>query len=178
MPDIEFPQLHDLSFLRETLHIPAHQLATELGCDPLTVEKYRQMHGLLQRPRWTQVEIELLTHFYGHFPAAYICHALRRSQQAVYTYAYRHGLKADTTPHPAPQVRASFWATWQQTIQRNWSHWAREGLAEGALDLLWRPATAFPSCQGCPHLPTCRSRADNPLPCEQLTVREILSSLT
>jgi hypothetical protein len=177
MPDIFFPQLHDANFLRETLHLPAAELAAQLGCHPLTVEKYRHVAGLVRRPRWSEVEVELVSHFYGKFPTAYIALGLRRSKQAVYTYAYRHGLRAGNTPRPSGRALARFWAVWQGVIQRNWCRWVQEGVAEQAFGLLWRPATAFRSCQDCPHLPGCQCQADKPLPCERLTVREVLSTI-
>ena len=178
MPEIKFLQLHDSEFLAETIHVPAAKLARRLGCQPLTVEKYRQLHGVLQRPRWHAIEIEILTHFYGRFPVAYICEGLRRGKQAVYTYAYRHGLKASRALRTSDQALAAFWAAWQEYISHNWTRWRREGVAEEAFELLWRPASRFVSCRKCPRGSECRVDADTPLDCERLTVREYLRYFT
>jgi len=95
----------------------------------------------------------------------------------VYTYAYRHGLKADRTLRTSNEARARFWAAWQGYIECNWGRWVQAGMAEGALELLWRPATPFPSCHDCPHLSHCRATRGRPVPCERLTLREALNTL-
>ena len=176
MAKIRFPQLHDHGFLARTLKVPAAQLAEELGCRPSTVKQYRQEHRLLQQPRWNDVQLELLAHFYGHSPVACLCEGLRRTRRAVYLCAQRSGLKSGKVHRASPAARARFWPAWQGHIRDNLSRWAEDGVAEGALDLLWRPPTEFLRCQECAHLSECRASTGIPLRCERLTVREALQA--
>jgi hypothetical protein len=135
------------------------------------------MHGLLERPRWTEGEIGLLTHFYGRFPAAYISEDLRCSQRAIHTYAHRHALKGYRSLRASEEARARFWAVRQHYIRDSPYHWVQEDPIHQVLDLLWRPAEGVPSCRDCSRLPECRARSVGPLPCERLTVRESLEHL-
>jgi hypothetical protein len=174
MPATLYPQLHDPEFLANTRHLSAAQLAEQVGCQPQTVDWYRKLYQVLRNPNWSEVEVEILTHFYGRSPVACIAAGVRRPRQGVYNCAHRLGLKGGGAPRATDNTRAHFWTGWQAHILENMTRWVQEGLAEQALELLWRPPTRYLGCQDCAHLPECQGNTRKPVRCERLTVREYL----
>jgi hypothetical protein len=177
MPATLYPQLHDPEFLSRTLAISAADLAAQLGCQPATVQWARQEHRVLRMPPWNEVEVELLSRFYGRCPTACIAEGLRRTRRSIYSCAHRLGLSAQTLHRATSGSRAHFWADWQRHIRRNLDRWVREGASAQAFEILWQPARSTTGCDCCPHLLECRGNAQWPVRCERLTVGEYLQKI-
>jgi hypothetical protein len=174
MPATLYPQLHDPVFLSRTLTIPAADLAAQLGCQPATVQCAREEHRVLRMPPWNDVEVELVSSFYGRCPTDCIAEALRRTRRSIYSCAHRLGLSARALHRATPDSRARFWADWQSHIRRHLDRWVREGASTQAFEILWQPAWSTTDCDCCPHLRECRGNAHMPVRCERLTVGEYL----
>ena len=177
MPSTLYPQLHDREFLTRTLSISAADLATQLGCQPATVEWAGQEHRVLQMPPWDEVEVELLSRFYGRCPTVCIAEALRRTRGSIYSCAHRLGLSSKAMQRATPTSCDRFWTSWQRHIRRNLDRWSREGSSAQAFEILWQPAKAMMNCEDCLHRRECEGNRHGALRCERLTVGEVLQQL-
>jgi len=178
-PRPELAELLDRDWVREQVGELGHREATNrlielLGCSRGLAYAALRRAGLGRYSQWSQLEDLALRNFYVDYDASLVAEALGRSRSAVYARALKGlGLKKGHRGKRGEAV--AFWRGWRKWLMRRFAEWVGAGVWTQALELVWCPAEGRESCNGeCPSWNICTQDLRVPLPCEKVTVGDIV----
>lgn len=165
--------LNDYHFVMENTDEDPADIAYRLGCpleEVVSAFMKAQRVGATSSP-WNRAEQDIIQRFYGLYPAAYLARVLGRTTKAVRSSAAKNKLKGRGKSNPDLH---SFLQDYHEFIEENAGRWLRLGLADCILRLKWRPSQSAVDCEGCALRDSCHSDASSVLPCEALSIEELV----
>jgi len=181
---VQYPQLHDSSWVANTVSGLDPEEAIEhlielLGCSPNLAQAGLRRAGIFTTPPFSEIEDSVLRQFYPSFEARLVALALGRTKSSVFSRANRIAIRKEQGS-PRSHARKEgqervFWNQWRAWLVSRWDVWLRRGFWAEALHFVVCPAQPREDCGAhCPMWNHCVHARKHLLPCERVTVGDIL----